>query len=173
MLLTAHAEHHERKRLERREILSLEQKWCQAQLSGDISTMEKLLSEEFIGVTASGQVVTKLQQLDRMRKHSLELNRLQLSDTHIKLSGNLAVVTSLADLNGKADGEPLNGAFRYTRVYQHTPGDGWKITNFEATRVGRQSPPGSPAASSRTPPVIVPSSHRASPAGPAFPLPQS
>ena len=172
----ARAEHHERKRLERQEILSLEQKWRQAQLSGDIPVMDKLLSDEFVGVTASGQVVTKLQQLDRMRTHTLDLTKLDLSDTKIKISGHLAVVTSLADLDGRADGVPLRGAFRYTRVYQHQTGDGWKITNFEATRVGppeRVTGPGSPAVRSQMPPAIVPSSRGASLAGPASPLPRS
>lgn len=169
----AHAEHHERKRLERQQILGLEQKWRQAQLNCDIPTMDKLLSDEFIGVTASGQVVTKLQQLDRMRNHNFDLIKLELSDTKIKISGRLAVVTSLADLDGKADGVPLKGAFRYTRVYQHETGDGWKITNFEATRVGPPERPETPAAKLQVPPAIVPSSRAASPAGPAFPQPRS
>ena len=137
LVLPAHGEHHERKRAERAEILGLEGRWRQAQVADDIATMDKLLSEEFVGVTASGQVVTKSQQLDRMRTHSLAISRLDLSDTRIKISGNLAVVTSLAQLDGTAEGSPLQGQFRYTRVYQRVPGDGWKITNFEATRVGR------------------------------------
>ena len=174
LAVPAQAEHHERKRTERREILLLEQRWRQAQLAGDISTMDKLLSDEFVGVTASGQVVTKLQQLDRMRKHTLDLTKLELSDTKIKISGHLAVVTSLADLDGKADGLPLRGAFRYTRVYQHETGDGWKITNFEATRVGGKAAlPNSPAERSQMPHAIVPSSQAASPAGPLSPQPRS
>jgi ketosteroid isomerase-like protein len=170
--LPACAEHHERKRVERVEILALEQKWRQAQLVGDIPEMDKLLSDEFVGVTASGQVVTKGQQLDRMRTRSLDIQRLDLSETKIKISGNLAVVTSLAQIDGVAEGAPLRGAYRYTRVYQHVPGDGWKITNFEATHVGRGQP-SSPQASSAAPPAVGPSSHPASPAAPASQLPRS
>lgn len=173
-LLPARAEHRERKRMERQEILTLEQRWRQAQLAGDIAVMDKLLSEEFVGVTATGQVVTKLQQLNRMRTHTLDLTRLELSDTKIKISGHLAVVTSLANLDGWSNGLPLRGAFRYTRVYQHQTGDGWKITNFEATRVGAPpAPADAPAARSQTPPAIVPSSRAASPATPASPQPRS
>ncbi len=154
----AHAERHEHKRAERAEILSLESRWRQAQIAEDVPAMDKLLSDEFLGITASGQVVTKLQQLDRMRTRSLDIKRIDLLDTKIKISGNLAVVTSLADLEGVADGVPLHGAFRYTRVYHRLPGDSWKITNFEVTRVGR---PGmqSPQAKSSMPAAGGPSSH--------------
>ncbi len=127
---------HAEKRLEQREIRALEERWRQAQLADDIPATDKLLSDEFLGVTASGQVVTKLQQLDRMRTRRIDLKTINVSDTKVKISGNLAVVTSEAVLDGIADGAPLRGCFRYTRVYQRTLG-GWHITNFEATRVGR------------------------------------
>lgn len=172
LALPALAQHHERKRVERAEILALEQKWRQAQLADDTTTMDKLLSDEFLGVIASGQVVTKMQQLDRMRTRSLDIRRLDLSETRIKISGNLAVVTSLADIDGTADGHPLQGAFRYTRVYQRQPGDGWKITNFEATHVGRLAT-GSPQASSGAPSAAAPNSPPASPVKSASQRPQS
>lgn len=148
------AERHERKRLERVEIQQMEEKWRTAQLAEDTSTMDKLLSDQFVGITASGQVVTKIQQLDRMRRRSLDIKRLDISDTKIKISGNVAVVTSLAQIEGTADGAPLRGAFRYIRVYQRVPGGGWKITNFEATHVGRLPgpAPAAPQASSGGPP---------------------
>lgn len=162
--LPARAEHHEGKRVERVEIMALEQRWRQAQLAADTVSMDKLLSDEFLGITASGQVVTKLQQLDRMRSRALDIQKLELSDTKIKINGPIAIVTSLAQMEGTADGEPLHGAFRYTRVYQRLPGGGWKITNFEATRVGRHAPP-APQATAVTPPGAASSSHPEAPAG--------
>lgn len=169
---TLFAQHHERKRVERVEILSLEEKWRQAQLSDDTGAMDKLLSDEFLGVTAAGQVVTKLQQLDRMRTRSLDIHQLDLSDTKIKISGNLAVVTSLARIEGTADGSPLHGAYRYTRIYQRQPGDGWKITNFEATHVGRNGG-GPPQASSGMPSAGSTNSPPASPGGSGSPRQRS
>ena len=37
--------------------------------------------------------------------------------------------------------EPMHGTYRYTRVYSRLPSGTWKITNFEATRVGPAPPP--------------------------------
>jgi len=47
-----------------------------------------------------------------------------------------AVVTSLAEVDGTNDGTPMHGNYRYMRVYSRLPSGTWKITNFEATRVG-------------------------------------
>ena len=172
------AQRHERKRVERVEIAALEEQWRQAQLSEDIPGMDHLLSDDFLGITAAGEVVTKAQQLDRMRSRELALTRIDISDTKMKISGNLAVVTSLARLDGTAHGAPMRGFFRYTQVYQREPGDGWKITNFEATRVpngggvygaNATAPPTDPGAH----PAAVPSSLPASPAKSVSPPPQS
>lgn len=167
---------HERKRTERAEIVQLEQKWRQAQLADDISTMDRLLADEFLGITASGQVVTKGQQLDRMRTHNFALTELDISDLKMKISGNLAVVTSLAHMNGTVNGKPLRGNFRYTRVYHRVGRGEWKITNFEATRVGTgeetlkpSPPPETPRTGSSALPAALSSCFPAFPAGCAFP----
>ena len=133
--VVAPAQRREHKREERAEICALEQQWKQAQMAEDIPLMDHLLSDDFLGITAAGQLVTKSQQLDRMRTRQFEITRFDMADTKIKISGRLAVVTSLVRLDATSSGAPLRGFFRYTRVYQRAPGNGWKITNFEATRV--------------------------------------
>ena len=120
----------------RGQIEALEMQWKKAVLSNDLETMDHLLSDDYLGITASGQVVTKPQQLDRMRAHTFAITSLDVSDVKIKLiSQHAAIVTSLAQVEGTNNGHPLRGSFRYTRVYQRVPNDGWKITSFEATHI--------------------------------------
>jgi ketosteroid isomerase-like protein len=126
-------QHHERKHIERAQIVALEQEWQQAALADDVSTMDKLLSEDYLGITANGEVLTKAQQLDHMSSRKFVLTKLETSELKIKLIGNIAIVTSLAQVEGSSDDRPLDGAFRYTRVYQRLPSGTWKITNFEVT----------------------------------------
>jgi ketosteroid isomerase-like protein len=128
---------HEKKHDAKRQVEALEEEWRQAQLAGDVTVMDKLLSDDYIGISITGQVNTKAQQLDRMRMHRVALTRLDLGDRQVKLIGSIAIVTSRAEVEGTNEGTPVNGTFRYTRVYQHLPSGGWKITSFEATRVPR------------------------------------
>jgi ketosteroid isomerase-like protein len=128
---------HEKKHDAKRQVEALEEEWRQAQLAGDVAVMDKLLSDDYIGISVTGQVNTKAQQLDRMRMHRVALTRLDLGDRQVKLIGSIAIVTSRAEVEGTNEGTPVKGTFRYTRVYQHLPSGGWKITSFEATRVPR------------------------------------
>jgi ketosteroid isomerase-like protein len=126
---------HEKKHDAKRQVEALEEEWRQAQLAGDVATMDKLLSDDYIGISMTGQVNTKMQQLDRMRMHKVVLTKLDLGDRQVKLIGSIAIVTSRAEVEGTNDGMPIKGTFRYTRVYQRRPSGVWKITSFEATRV--------------------------------------
>ncbi len=119
----------------KREVELLEEQWRAAQLAGDVNAMDKLLSDDYVGISMTGQVNTKAQQLSRIRSHSFVLTRIELGEMKIKLVGEVAIVTVRASVEGTNEGVPINGVFRYTRIYQHLPDGGWKITNFEATRI--------------------------------------
>ncbi len=62
---------HEKKHDVKKQVEALEEQWRKAQLAGDVATMESMLSDDFIGISMSGQVNTKAQQLDRMRTRKL------------------------------------------------------------------------------------------------------
>jgi ketosteroid isomerase-like protein len=119
----------------RQQIEELEQQWRVATLSADVPAMDRMLSDDYVGISWNGQVNTKAMQLDRTRNRSFALTRMDLFDTKVKIVGNVAIVTARAELEGTNDGADLKGMFRYTRVYQKLPSGIWKITNFEATRV--------------------------------------
>jgi len=123
----------------KQQIEVLEQQWRLANLNADVPSMDRLLSDDYVGISWNGQVNTKAMQLDRLRSRSLAVTRLDLSDTKIKLLGNVAIVTALAEVQGSIDGVDMQGNFRFTRVYQRVPAGGWKITNFEATRADNSS----------------------------------
>jgi ketosteroid isomerase-like protein len=127
----------EHKHLEHEQIVALEREWRQAVLADDAATMDKLLSEDYLGITATGEVHTKAQELDHMRDHKLVITKLENSDFKIKLIGRIAIVTSLAQVEGSSDDTPLHGAYRYTRVYQRVANGIWKVTNFEVTPANR------------------------------------
>jgi ketosteroid isomerase-like protein len=151
-LANADGPHPKRHDQYKHQVEQLEEVWRTAELKGDVDAMDKLLSDDYVGITMTGQVVTKMQQLDRMRNRNLVLDKMDLEDVKVKLIGSTAIVTSLADVDGTNDGQPMHGRFRSTRVYSRLPNGMWRITNFEATRVG--PPPGGrpPHIESPTPP---------------------
>jgi ketosteroid isomerase-like protein len=131
--------HPRRKDEYKHQVEKLEEVWRTAQLNGDVDAMDKLLSDDYVGITMSGQVVTKMQQLDRMRKRSMVLTKMEFQDVKVKVVGSTAIVTSLAEVEGTNDTAPMHGTFRATRVYSRSASGSWKIMNYEATRVGLPS----------------------------------
>ncbi len=121
--------------MEKEQIEQLEAQWKQAMLTDDVTAMDKLLSEDYLGVTAAGDLVTKSQQLDRMRSRKVSVTKLDTTEIKFKLIGQIGIVTSLAQIEAESDGRTITGQYRYTRIYQRLPSGSWKITSFEATRV--------------------------------------
>lgn len=120
----------------KRQVEKLEETWRTAQLNGDVESMDRLLSDDYVGITMNGQVVTKAQQLDRMRTRTLVVTKINLDDMKVKLTGPTAIVTGKAEVDGSNEGAPIHGTYRYMRVYMRTTSGAWKITNVEVTRVG-------------------------------------
>lgn len=140
----ADAAHHVSKRDFKHEVEALEEQWRTALLTSDVATMDRLLSDDFIGISMTGEATTKMEYLEHVRNRTLLLTKIDLSDRRVKLVGSVAIVTSRAEVEGTNEGESMKGTFRYTRVYQRWPSGVWKTTNFEATRVPRnprQHPP--------------------------------
>ena len=137
MAFAAVLPHHSAKKTATRQTVeALEEQWRLAQLSGDVAAMDRLLSDDFVGINSTGVVTTKTQQLARIKNRVAMLTQLDLSDIKVKLIHDVvAVVTSRAEVAGSNENGPIKGSFRYTRVYQRSPGGAWKITSFEATRL--------------------------------------
>jgi ketosteroid isomerase-like protein len=127
--------HQGSKRDARHEIEAMEEQWRVAQIAGDIAAMDRLMADDFVGISMTGQANNKTQQLDRYRRRNLILTRIDTDERKIKLLGTVAVVTCLAKVEGTNEGEPLQGMYRYTRVYLQVAPGVWKTTNLEATRV--------------------------------------
>lgn len=119
----------------KRQVEVLEEQWRKAQLAGDVATMDRMLADDFVGISMSGQLNTKAQQLDRVKSRRLVVTRIDLTDRKVKLVGSVAIVTSQAEVEGTNESQAMHGLYRYTRIYQRLPGGEWKITSFEATRI--------------------------------------
>ena len=125
---------HEKKHDAKQQVEALEEQWRVAQLAADTGTMGKMLSDDYVGISMTGDVDTKAQQLNRVTERRMILTKIELSDRKIKLVGAVAIVTSQAEVEGTNDGISVKGTYRYTRIYRRLPTGQWKITSFEATR---------------------------------------
>ena len=121
-----------------KEIEALELDWRQAQLTNNVSAVDRRLADYYLGISANGTLETKADELTRRRSGTLRITQLDLSDIKVRIYGDTAVVTSKAELVGKNGDRDISGRFRYTRVYSNRDGQ-WKIVSFEASRISGNS----------------------------------
>jgi ketosteroid isomerase-like protein len=117
-----------------KEIEALEEQWREATVTNNIGTMNRLLADDYVGITSNGTVENKQQALAQRSAGTIRITKLELNDTHVRVYGDTAVVTSQAQLEGTNGTSDISGEYRYTRVYNRRLGK-WKIVSFEASRM--------------------------------------
>jgi ketosteroid isomerase-like protein len=124
-----------------KEIEALENEWRTAQLTNDWKTMDRLLDDEYTGISTTGQIQTKEQAIAARKAGTLLITRLQFSDVKVRVQagGTAAVVISRADVQGTNGGEDISGHYRYMRVYEKRLGE-WHIVTFIATPIHDHMP---------------------------------
>jgi len=117
-----------------KEIEGLELDWRAAQLSNNVTEVDRLLADDYLGISANGTLETKADEMTRRRSGTLRITQLDLSDIKVRIYGDTAVVTSKAELVGKNGDRDISGRYRYTRVYSNREGQ-WRIVSFEASKI--------------------------------------
>jgi ketosteroid isomerase-like protein len=128
-------EHKESKRSESREIEGLEATWRDAMTKGDVPSLDRLLSDDFLAISASGTLSDKQQYLHRLGSRQNAFSVIEPIDMKVRILPDTAIVTSQVRVVGQLDSRPINGIYRYTKVYRRGPAGQWRVLNFEATRV--------------------------------------
>lgn len=115
-------------------IEALERTFQDAQVHGNVSLMADLLSDDFLGISPDGTLLTKQEMLDAYRNGSIHITTLDTLDERVRVYGSTAVVLTKVRVTGTINGNNISGHYRYTRVY-HQNSKGWKIVSFEASKV--------------------------------------
>jgi len=122
----------------RHEIFALEDTWRNAVLKADANMMGPLLSEDYMAITPSGTLQTKEEALTNLRTRRVHVIALVLSDRKVRMYGNTALVTSLAEIQGTNQEGDLSGNFRYTHVYVRDAQGRWRLVSSESNKIRPQ-----------------------------------
>ena len=108
------------------DIEDVERKWNSAIASGDQSTYDKLLTDDFSWTFVSGRVINRQQMIETIGQVEIKER-----DKTIRVYENTAVVTGIASLT--AGGRPLTE--RFVRVWVKGTDGAWKLAYFQATEI--------------------------------------
>jgi ketosteroid isomerase-like protein len=100
-----------------REILRLENEWMAAMVKADITALDRLLADDYVGTTHEGTVWSKKMSLDAIKSGEDKITASSLSDVKIIVHGPAAIVTAVWTTTEHYKGKDFSGAYRVTDTW--------------------------------------------------------
>lgn len=99
-------------------IIEAENKLFSAQLVSNVEILDQLLHDDLLAVAPTGQIITKEMDLNSHKAKTMIIENasIEIDDIKIMNDNALSIVTMTA--KGKVMGAPLEGRFRYFRVWK-------------------------------------------------------
>lgn len=109
-------------KINREDVVEAENKLFSAQLVSNVDMLDQLLHDDLIAVAPTGQIVTKEMDLNSHKAKTMIIEDASTEIDDIKITGNTALAIVTMTAKGKMMGTPLEGKFRYFRVWKRFDG---------------------------------------------------
>ena len=116
------------------QIKKMEKDRAAAVVKGDVATLEKLTSDDYILINANGELSDKPTTMNNIKTGVIKLTANEVSDLKVRVYGNTAVVTGKSTAKGTIGGRELKGPVMFTRVYVKKDGK-WQSVAFQQTPI--------------------------------------
>jgi ketosteroid isomerase-like protein len=116
------------------QIKKMEKDRAAAVVKGDVATLEKLTSDDYMFINAYGQLSDKATTMNGIKTGNIKLTSNEVSDLKVRVYGDTAVVTGKSTAKGTIGGHELKGPVMFTRVYVKKNGK-WQSVAFQQTPI--------------------------------------
>ena len=124
------------------EVLRLADAWATAELRGDTAFLERILTDDYIGIGPLGFMLTKQEWIVRHQAGDLKYESFNLDEVKVRVYNNdAAVLTGRQVQNGAYRGNSIQAQFRITLVFVRQRGQ-WQLASLQLSTIGQ--PPNMP-----------------------------
>lgn len=109
------------------DIIACEEQLQLAMQTSNTALLDQLISAELLFTNHLGHSITKAQDLAAHESGQLKIQSLITSEQKIIARANVVIVSVRADIKGTYAGQPANGNFRFTRVWEKNAHQQWQI----------------------------------------------
>ena len=118
------------------EVREIEHKWFEAEMRQDRAALDRLIGDDFMGVDAQGNTITKAQMMAGESPSSKQ--GLSASfDNVVRVYGDMAVAFTNVMMKGRGAGQDAGSQYRYLKVYVKRGGR-WQIVAQQVTRIAKE-----------------------------------
>lgn len=104
-----------------------------ATIEEDIDALATYLSDDLTYSHNTGWIETKAEYLATVESKTLDYVSAVPRDVEVRIYGDIAVLTGLADMTGLIRGEPVELTIRFLEVSRRT-GESWQLTAWQSVR---------------------------------------
>ncbi|BCJ46160.1 hypothetical protein GCM10010168_51090 [Actinoplanes ianthinogenes] len=109
------------------ELLAAERRLQDAQRTGDVAELDRLLDDRLIAIGPDGGRYRKDDDLDAYRSGSSVIESLTEVSLESLVVAGTGVTFVVCDVAGTFGGAPFRARLRYTRTWAYEKGSGWRI----------------------------------------------
>ncbi len=128
----------------------VEDAWDTAVTKHDQYALENVLAAQFVGISASGDVTTRNQQVAHLFVAGAEPVSLTQTVIGARVFGDIAVVNGTYVMEWKGGGEKVAEKGVFTHVFRRTNGGAWQCINSQRTVVADETEQRKKAAAPKT-----------------------
>jgi ketosteroid isomerase-like protein len=118
-----------------RRLADFGRRWVEAELRGDVSALDALLTDDFTAVGPRGFVLDKKKWLDRYASGSLVHDSFTWDEVTVRQYGGSAVAVGVQGQQSVFDGRDADGDFRVTQMIVEVDGH-WRLAAVHLSPTG-------------------------------------
>jgi ketosteroid isomerase-like protein len=115
-------------------IIDLENKLIEGIKASDIAFLDEVLHDDLLFVAPTGQVITKAVDLASHKSGEMVVEHIKPTIEEINIIDDTAIVVVVYDAKGSMLGNPIEGQFRYIRVWKQFQ-EGLKVIGGSCCRL--------------------------------------
>jgi ketosteroid isomerase-like protein len=108
------------------EIIQLERDWVAAILKKDVDTLNRLLSDDFVGTAPSGGNFSKTQAIEDLKSGAYSIQSMEMDEVSANIYGNTAVAFTSQEEKSTYAGKNNSGHYHFTNVWIKRDGN-WQV----------------------------------------------
>ena len=101
-------------------------------MQADTVALSRMVAEEFTEVSRLGQLRTRADNIRDIASGVLKLTSVKYDSLTVRIYGDVAVLSGIADNAGTFRGFPFSGKIRYTRIFVRRDGR-WQAVAMQQT----------------------------------------
>jgi ketosteroid isomerase-like protein len=121
-----------------REMQQVEDRWAEAVTKRDQYGLELVLAPEFIGISASGDVATRNQQIAHLLVKNAGPDSLEQKVVSVRFVGDVAIVNGTYVMSWKGEKGPVLEKGIFSHVFEHVRNN-WLCLNSQRTVVAEEA----------------------------------